>query len=176
VNGVAAPFCVIAVVLVGGGIAKVRDATPTAQVLQAARVPGGHGAARWGGAAEAALGAIALWTGAPEAAAAVALVYAAFAAFLVRVVAGNLPVASCGCLGAGDSPPGWTHVGFDAAAAAVAAVAAATGGAALPHLVELPAPEAVVAGLLAAVAVRLVWLLLIDLPRLRPVPLPGLEP
>lgn len=55
---------------------------------------------------------------------AVTALYAAFAGFVVYVLARDLPLSSCGCLGETDTTPNRLHVAVTAAAATTAAAAA----------------------------------------------------
>jgi hypothetical protein len=113
------PFLVAAGLLVVTGAAKVRAPGGVAAALAGARLPSSRGLARALGALELGVGAAALV--APRALAApVALLYLAFAAFIVRALTSGFPVASCGCLGERETPPSAVHAVLDALAATVA--------------------------------------------------------
>lgn len=113
------PFLAAAGLLVVTGAAKLRAPGGVAAALAGARLPSSRGLARALGAAELGVGAAALV--APRALAApVALLYLAFAAFIVRALTSGLPVASCGCLGERETPPSAVHAVLDALAAAAA--------------------------------------------------------
>jgi hypothetical protein len=121
---VVGPFLVVAVVLVVSGAAKIAAPSSAAAMLSA--VVGRTVAPNVGrivGGAEIALGAIALGGWRP-AAIALGVAYALFA--VVAEVARRRGVASCGCFGAAEAPPGLTHVVLDVASAAAAFAAAAT--------------------------------------------------
>lgn len=55
---------------------------------------------------------------------AVALLYLAFAAFVVNALGRGLPIESCGCFGRGDAKPSPAHVMLNAFAAVIAALVA----------------------------------------------------
>lgn len=95
---------------------------------------------------------------------AVALLYLAFAAFIVRALTSDLPVASCGCLGERETPPSAVHAGLDLLAAGCAVLVAlssvpATAG----FLGELPW-NGVPLALLVGVCVLLAYAALAHLP------------
>lgn len=118
-----------AVLLLGAaGAAKVHRPGDTATALRGIGLRTGPVAVRLAAAAEVALAVAALAVGGPVPAALVAASYAGFAAFVAVALARHLPLATCGCFGRPDTPPSWTHVVLDAAAALVAAAWAATTG------------------------------------------------
>jgi hypothetical protein len=122
----AGPFLIAALLLAAAGLAKVIDPTTTVGALRGLgwRVPAG--AVRAGGAAEAVLAVVAVLTGAPAAAIAVAASYLLFTGFVVVARARRLPIGSCGCFGKVDTPPSAVHVVVNLGAA-VAAVGVALG-------------------------------------------------
>jgi hypothetical protein len=145
------PYLVACGLLVIAGVAKaVRpDDTARALVQLAAAGPSaatGDGAARHrhrpglraarsavraGATAEAVLGAVALVLPRTGTAAAVAVSYLAFAAFVALAMVRGGVLATCGCFGRPDTPPTAIHVAVNlvlaASAAAVAAAAPSTG-------------------------------------------------
>lgn len=146
-----------------GGLLKVARPVPASQALRSlTRRPfrrlAAPAAVRATGVVEVAVAIVALTWGGTVAFGLQALCYVAFvvvaAAFWRH---GGL--ASCGCFGEIESPPGPLHVAVTAAGVAVSVQAA---------LVDAPAPldhpGPVAAGL---VALGLVYLVLVDLPRLR---------
>jgi hypothetical protein len=105
-----AVFALAAALLVYAGAVKAveRDAPLTSRAL---------------GAAEVVVGALALVFGGPVLAAVVALLYAAFAGYVVLSI--RRGATSCGCFGvAEETPPSRRHVAIDGALAVGAAAAA----------------------------------------------------
>ena len=115
-NAFAAPFFAAATLLVASGILKLRDPGPPSRALEAAGLPGGPSSVRLLGLAEITLGTSSIVVPHPWAATALAVTYAVFAAFLVRLRA-RRPDASCGCAGERELPPSLLHVAFDLVAA-----------------------------------------------------------
>ena len=123
-GALAAPFYLVAGLLVAAGPAKVVRPRPGAEAIGAAGIAGGAALARAVGVAEMAVGAAALLSPGPVTAGLVAGLYLAFAAFLVRLLrAGGS--AGCGCAGSRETPPSWLHVVLDMAAVVVAVWVAA---------------------------------------------------
>lgn len=166
-SAVAAPFLAACALLAAGGALKAIRPDDTARALRTMRVPLGVGGVRVAGAVEAVLGVLAVATGSALAAAAVAVSYLGFAAIVLVAVARQLPISSCGCFGAIETPPTWLHVGVNLGAAAVAAVAAADSPGSLARVLEdQPAagiPFLVLAGVIAYAAA----LAMTDLPKAR---------
>jgi hypothetical protein len=108
-------------VVAGAGKLASPDGAHAALEAAGIRVP--SGAVRVLGAAELAVGLVAICTPGTLTALLVALAYVGFAAFTVRLlrVAGGR--VDCGCFGVSGSEVGKLHVALDVAAAAVAAVA-----------------------------------------------------
>ncbi len=71
------------------------------------------------GAAELIAGSAALVVGGRTAALVVGGFYVVFAGFVAAAMSGRIQVASCGCFGQEDAPPGMTHLVIDLVAAAV---------------------------------------------------------
>jgi Methylamine utilisation protein MauE len=122
-----------AAVLVVAGVGKLRAPAAAAEALRGAGLPSGWGRARAVGAVEAAVGAFALAAPSPPVLVLAAALYAALAAFAVRLLRSAAPVASCGCFGA-DAPPSRLHAGFDVAGAAILGLAALSPPAGVPAL------------------------------------------
>lgn len=116
-------YVVIVLVLVAAGTAKAWRPGPAEAALRQAKLPAGRAAVRLGASAEVVVGCWAL-TSSRIAAAAVAMSYAAFAAFVTLALRRGSQVNSCGCFGAADAPPTVGHLTFDLAAASTAAWAA----------------------------------------------------
>jgi hypothetical protein len=125
----AGPFLVAALLLTVAGALKAFDPATTAGALRRAGLPGSPLAVRIGGAVEVVVGVSAIVTGAPLAAALVAVSYLLFTAFVVSALARHLPVGSCGCFGKIDTPPSVIHVVLNlGAVVAATAVALGPGG------------------------------------------------
>lgn len=149
---------VLAAVLVMAGAGKLRAPAAAADALRSAGLPAGATPARLVGATEAGIGAVVLVAPSRPALGLTAALYAALAAFALRLLRAPEPAASCGCFGA-DAPPSPLHAAFDAVAAVVAAAAALGPPPGLPELAaRAPLPGvALVAGCgAAAYAVTLV--------------------
>jgi hypothetical protein len=117
---------VAAGLLVVSGLAKLREPGPASRALAGARLPSGRVAGRALGLVEVVVGAACLFVAGPWFRVATAVLYAAFAAFLVVLLRGD-GSTSCGCLGTKDAPPTTLHVVLDLVAAAAATAGAVTG-------------------------------------------------
>ena|SRR5205823_11070089 len=126
IGTLAAPWAAAALALVPTGLAKVRHPLPAVHAMRAVGLPSGALAVRAIGIAEVVAGAAALGAGGPAATGAVAVIYLAFALFLVRTLHAPERPSSCGCLGAVDLEPNWLHLALVAAACGVAAWSAVT--------------------------------------------------
>jgi len=128
----AAPYLAAALLLVVAGVAKAMDPLPLARALRLAGVPLRgpllSPLVRVGAAAEALIGAAAVVLPGPLTAAAVALSYAGFTAFVLRALRSGSPLATCGCFGATDTPPSRLHAAVTATLAAMAWVVAVQPG------------------------------------------------
>jgi hypothetical protein len=113
------------ILLVGSGISKALRPDPTRGALRAAHLPSSRPVARALGVGEIAAGVVGLLFGALWLAPAT-LLYLGFLAFTLAAVRRRIPVQSCGCFGAEDTPPTAFHVGFNAVAAGVLALMAVT--------------------------------------------------
>jgi hypothetical protein len=113
------PFAVVAAVLVVAAVAKLAVPAATAEVMTTLRLPASAWVVRVLGSVELAVGGAALIVGGRTAAGALAVVFTAFTAVTVPLVA-RASDTSCGCFGALSSPVGRIHVVSNAAAALVA--------------------------------------------------------
>jgi hypothetical protein len=140
-----------------GGVLKVARPEPAARALRSLRLPAPAGVVRIVGAGEVGVAIAALTYGGPVALGLQALCYVAFAVVATAFWRhGGLP--SCGCFGEVASPPGPLHVAVTAAGALIS-----TRGA----LVDAPAPiDHLPSLVLGLVTLGLVYLVLVDLPRL----------
>jgi uncharacterized membrane protein YphA (DoxX/SURF4 family) len=125
VSNLLGPFAVVAVVLVAGGVFKLRDPGPTHDLLRSLRLPPTDAMARTVGALEIVLGGTALVISGPAPAIALAVTYAVFATVSWRLLHTGGAV-SCGCFGRASAPPSAVHVVANVGAALVAMAAAIT--------------------------------------------------
>ncbi|HEX4493685.1 MAG TPA: MauE/DoxX family redox-associated membrane protein [Acidimicrobiia bacterium] len=159
----AGPYLAICALLVGSGVQKLRRPAPARAALWAAgaRVP--TVAVLGVGAVEIGAGVIGAAWG-RVAAVAVALAYAALAAFALRLWR-RAPSTPCGCLGSGTATVTPAHLFVDVAAVCVAVVAARNGPP-LAHLAHAPFTAAVFVALVGC-CVALLTLTLDALPALQ---------
>jgi hypothetical protein len=117
-------FFAAAGLVIASGIEKLRRPGPAARALQAVRLPSGVWTARAIGIVEALVGLLSMFAPSRWSAGALAILYAAFAAFLLLLIRAKAPGATCGCLGSQETPPSLLHLGLDVAAATTAGVVA----------------------------------------------------
>jgi hypothetical protein len=159
------PALAIAALLALAGAQKVLDPTMTVGALRALRLPASPLTVRTGAAAELALGVLAIGLGGALAWSLVAASYLAFAAFVVAALRRGTMIGSCGCFGREDTPPHWSHVALNVVLAAVALALAVQGdGAPVDAVLDRPGQGAVVS-LLAVVALGLLYVVYVELPR-----------
>lgn len=161
------PFTAVVAVLAAGAVLKALKPADTARAISAFGLPASPLVVRLLCAVEAVIAVGALLLGNRTLAALVAFSYAGFAAFVVIALRRKLPLATCGCFGAVDSPPTPLHVILNLTAAAVAgAVALNDGWSPVTVIADQP-----LAGLpflvLTATAAYLMYLCLTLLPHLR---------
>ena len=120
----AGPFLVTTVLLAAGGALKVVRPSTTAGALRQLGIPASPGVVRVGAAAELAIATAAMPDAGRPFAALVAASYLGFAAFVLVALRRQVPLSSCGCFGATDTPPTVTHLVVNLAAAAVAGAVA----------------------------------------------------
>jgi len=132
-------FFAAAGLVVFSGAMKLRHHGPAGRALGVLRLPSGPWTVRAIGLVEMGIG---MWClAAPGRASAVflALLYAAFGAFVALLMRVRAPLTSCGCLGNEESPPSLAHVVLDLAAAATAAlVASSPPSGVIPFAARLP--------------------------------------
>lgn len=119
------PYLVVAGLLAVSGLAKLRAPGGAAQALAGAGLPSSRALVRLLGAAEVGVGVAALAQPRPLAPV-VTLLYLGFAGFVVHALAAGVPIATCGCLGDEETPPGLLHVAVTATAACSAALVVLT--------------------------------------------------
>jgi hypothetical protein len=122
----AGPYVVAALLLGIGGIAKVIRPGPAQRALTGMGLQLPTGLVRAGAAAEAGLAGAALATANRAVAAAVAVSFLVFTAFISAAIFRPGTVGDCGCFGSTESPPSILHLAINAACTMVATAAAAT--------------------------------------------------
>lgn len=122
-----APFMASALVLSGGGAAKLVHPTDTANAIARLGVPRAGLSVRLLAAVEVAIGACALLRPSPPTAALVAASYAGFATVVALGLRRHVPLSTCGCFGEPDTPPTLAHLGMTLGASVLAAVEALVG-------------------------------------------------
>lgn len=164
-SAITGPALVAAVVLSLAGAQKVVDPEMAVGALRALRLPSAPVLVRLGSAAEVALGVGAIAVGGALTWSLVAASYLAFAGFVVTAMRRGTMVSTCGCFGREETPPHVLHVILNVAMAGVT-LAAALGSSrsAVDVLVDEPA-EGLLTAALVAVAVRLVYSVYVDVPR-----------
>lgn len=126
-SAIAGPVWIAATLLLLSGCGKLLRPEPTREALRAAGLPSAVPVVTALGVAELAVAGGVLVVGGPGPATALAILYAAFTAFLLRLRARAGADASCSCLGTSRTPVTASHLVLNvvfAAAAGTAAVAA----------------------------------------------------
>jgi hypothetical protein len=127
VSTLAGPFLVAVALLLAGGALKVVRPAFTARALRDMGLPVSATIVRVGALVELGIAAGALVGGGRLFAALVAASYAGFAAFVLAALRRGVPLSSCGCFGADDTPPTLVHLVLNLAAAAWAGAVALSG-------------------------------------------------
>lgn len=127
VSTLAGPYLVAIVLLGAGGALKVVRPAFTARAMRDMGLPVSPTVVRAGALVELAVAAGALVGGGRPLAALVAASYAGFALFVLAALRRGVPLSSCGCFGADDTPPTATHLVLNLAAAVVAGAVAVSG-------------------------------------------------
>jgi len=104
------PTLAVLVLLALAGGMKVASPDLTSGALRAARLPHGRSAVRVLGLVEVTIGVSAIVLGTSIMAFGAATFYAGFAWFVIHALRHRLPIASCGCFGAAETPPSINHV------------------------------------------------------------------
>ena len=164
-NAAAGPFTIAALLLAAGGIAKTLSPGDTTNAIRAIGLPAAPLLVRTGGLLEAALGGVAIATGARVPAILVGLSYLAFAAFVSVALRRGTPIATCGCFGKADTPPSLVHVAVNIGAAVAALVIAIDPGDGLADVVRDQPLSGVPYLLLVVVGTYVAFLALTLLPR-----------
>ena len=159
------PALVVAALLVVAGAQKVADPTMTVGALRALRLPASPVLVRVGSLFELLVGAVAIFVGGVLSWTFVAISNLAFAAFVSRAMRSGTPIGTCGCFGREETPPHWTHVALNVALASIAvAVGLTVDGAPVDDFAAHPG-AAVVLVAMSALAVALLYLAFVELPR-----------
>lgn len=112
------PVLALMALLALAGIQKIADPNSTSGALKAAGLPGSKPIVVALGVAEISTGSTGIVIGGPLPALIGLGLYAAFALFVANALVKRLPIRSCGCLGATETPPSTVHVVVNSAAAA----------------------------------------------------------
>jgi len=110
--------------LIATGASKILSPAASEPLLAVLRIPAAFRSGRALGVIEICLGSAALITADQRLIAAEAVAFTIFAAVLAYVLAARVPLSSCGCAGARDTPPSLLHVGLNLAAAGATTFAA----------------------------------------------------
>jgi hypothetical protein len=114
------PFIAFSILLAVAGSIKIYRPGYTAGALRAVGLPAGDRMVRLLGLGEVIVGIGAVVTGGSIWAAAVGAFYLGFTVFVLVALRSGAPIASCGCFGSPDTPPGVGHVVLDLGAMIVA--------------------------------------------------------
>lgn len=117
----------MALVLVAGGVLKLRDPRPTRDMLDLFGIPGADVVAHATAAVEVAIGVIAVLFGGEVVAFVIAALYGEFAVMMVLLIRKGDAAQSCGCFGSLSASPSWRHVIINVGMALMAAVAGFAG-------------------------------------------------
>ena len=166
VRWLAGPFGAVALVLAAGAILKAWKPAATLGALEAVGLPGSSIAVRILSVVEAGIAIGALLVGHRLFAAMVALSYLAFTTFVVFAKLRDVPLSTCGCFGAVDTPPTPVHVVVNLASALVAGAVALDRGWSLPSVMADQPLGGLPFVLLTAITAYLAYLSLTVLPRL----------
>ncbi len=161
------PFYALAMVLGAAGVLKAYRPASAARALSDVGLAVPAGLVRAGALAEVLVAIGALVLGNRLFALLVAVSYLLFAVFVGMALARDVPVSSCGCFGAGDTPPTALHLAVNTAGALIAGLVAldpagATGRGVMGD--GLLSPAVFLASTVATAA--LMYLALTSLPRL----------
>jgi hypothetical protein len=116
---------IFSLLLILTGVAKIRSPHDVARAIGALGLPTWTALGVLIGAAEVAVGALALFAG--PGLWVQGLLYAGFAGWIFLALRRDVPLASCGCLGKDDTPPTWAHLVMNLIAVGVSLAAAAEG-------------------------------------------------
>jgi hypothetical protein len=158
------PVLAFMALLALAGIQKIADPKPTVGALAAAGLPASRVVVLALGCLEAATGVAGITIGGPVPALLAVGLYSGFAVFVVNALVRDLPLRSCGCLGASDTPPSVIHVLVNLAAVAAMLMAVIDPVDVIAQLSSLGTGEAVAFGLFTVGVVYLLYGTLTVLP------------
>lgn len=124
------------------GLYKIADPAPTAGALRAAGLPDSVHLVRVLGGVEIGVGVVGVVWGGAVAPSMAAMLYAGFLVFVIEALRRRLPIASCGCLGATETPPTMAHVLVNTAAVITLLIGAFYPIGILGGILEVPLSEA----------------------------------
>jgi hypothetical protein len=113
------PYAAAAALLAVAGVPKVREPADLVRAVRSVGMPFGRGAVRAFAVAEVAVALAALLAPGRVTALLLAVMYAAFTAFVVLALRRGGVLSSCGCFGRADTPPTTAHAVVTATASAV---------------------------------------------------------
>lgn len=146
------------------GIQKIADPRPTTGALAAAGLPSSRVVVLVLGALELVTGLAGIAIGGPVPALVAGVLYSCFALFVLNALVRDLPIHSCGCLGASDTPPSVIHLLINVAAVATMLMAVIDPVDLVAQVPSLGAGNAVALGLFTVSAVYLLYGALTVLP------------
>lgn len=146
------------------GTYKLADPTSTAGALRAAGLPGSVSLVRVLGAAEISVGVVGIVWGGPYSSLAGVALYAGFLVFVLEALRRRLPISSCGCLGATETPPTMAHVLVNTAAVITLLIGAFSPIGTLGGILEVPLSEAAAFVVFVVASVYLLQAVLTVLP------------
>jgi hypothetical protein len=148
---------------------KVASPDLTSGALRAARLPHDRFLVRGLGIAEVAVGVSGIVLGTATPAVLAGALYAGFAWFVVKAMRNQLPIATCGCFGAAETPPRINHLVVNVAAVLVMVLAVAYPIGPWGGIAELSVWQAVAFVGFTGVSVYLLYAILAVLPMAGPV-------
>jgi hypothetical protein len=158
------PVIALLALLALAGVYKVADPVPTSGALRAAGLPSSIHLVRALGVVEIAVGTTGILAGSALASLAGAVLYAGFLVFVLEALRRRLPISSCGCLGAAETPPTVAHVMVNLTAVVTLALGSLFPIGELGGLLDVPVMEAVAFLLFIAATVYLLQAVLTVLP------------
>ncbi len=161
------PVLAFLTLLALAGAMKVARPAATSGALRAAKLPSSILVVRALGALEVAAGVVGVVTGDGRAVAMAAVLYGGFAWFVLNAIRRHLPISSCGCLGAAETPPSLIHVTVNLVAMTVLSLSAITSIGPWGGMTGMPVRESVPFVLLTGVTVYLLYAVITVLPRQR---------
>lgn len=159
-------LALLGLLALAGGM-KVASPDLTAGALRAAGLPHSRPAVRALGVLEVSIAVSAIILGSAVTAAGAAILYAGFAAFVIHALRHRLPISSCGCFGATDTPPSLNHLIVNIAAVVVLIVATVFPIGPFGGIDQLTAGQAIAFVGLTAVSVYMLYGILAVLPLLQ---------